>query len=648
MGEYLDDSDKKVTTEAMLGEGGEGAVYDVKGRPKVVAKIMKPAHRTPERDAKIAAMVRRPPADPTAKLGHTSITWPTTALRENGQFAGFLMPKIVNPISILIAYNPQLRADKFENFHWGHSTRTAMNLCRAVAAIHQMGYVIGDVNESNILVTDRALVTLVDTDSFQVTDPLKKKIYRTTVGKGEYLPPELHGLPSVDVDREETQDRFGLAIIIFKLLMESVHPYLSLPDPSDKSGGFPHHEENIARGIFPYAPNSPRKPSPLAPPFTILHPQLQALFQRCFGEGHGQPDRRPTAAEWAAALETAEQDLKVCRKQKHRYASHLAECPWCAREAARNQASASSSTPISTQKPMSSSGLKKPSSPAAQQQGSSTTGTATLPPEARGFSLGGFTLTWLWAFSNRLWLSGLVALVAWLGTVYSLGNRLAGISLDFMSPVSPYLFAAPILLGLTALYLLLFGRRAAWKAKTWASPAAFKSVQRGWAALGLLLWAGFFGLAYLMDFSPVSLLTGALAGGFGRPSVTVVEVTRVAGAEEVPVDGQAAVGAASNVETVGDGAESGAAEVVPASEGERPRVRVLLNAANVRAGPGTTYDIVGQVPRDTLLPVIATNESREWYNVELGDGERGWIGSTTVEAEGSLNNVPVAATIPAP
>ena len=43
-------------------------------------------------------------------------------------------------------------------------------------------------NESNILVTDTALVTLVDTDSFQVREPHNGGVYRCPVGKPEFTP----------------------------------------------------------------------------------------------------------------------------------------------------------------------------------------------------------------------------------------------------------------------------------------------------------------------------------------------------------------------------------------------------------------------------------------------------------------------------
>jgi uncharacterized protein YgiM (DUF1202 family) len=81
---------------------------------------------------------------------------------------------------------------------------------------------------------------------------------------------------------------------------------------------------------------------------------------------------------------------------------------------------------------------------------------------------------------------------------------------------------------------------------------------------------------------------------------------------------------------------------------ERPRVQVRLNAANVRSGPGEEYSVITVALKDTLLPVIATDRARGWYNVDLGDQTYGWIGSSTVDEIESLDSVPVAATIPAP
>jgi len=43
-----------------------------------------------------------------------------------------------------------------------------VKLSKAIEAIHYKNYVIGDLNESNVLVKSSALVSVIDTDSFQV------------------------------------------------------------------------------------------------------------------------------------------------------------------------------------------------------------------------------------------------------------------------------------------------------------------------------------------------------------------------------------------------------------------------------------------------------------------------------------------------
>ena len=60
-----------------------------------------------------------------------------------------------------------------------------------VSAIHDAGYVIGDLNQSNILVTSRGLVTFIDTDSFQVKEDGRR--YLCLVRTPEYVAPELVG-----------------------------------------------------------------------------------------------------------------------------------------------------------------------------------------------------------------------------------------------------------------------------------------------------------------------------------------------------------------------------------------------------------------------------------------------------------------------
>ena len=197
--------------------------------------------------------------------------------------------------------------------------------------MHKHGYVIGDVNESNILVKDTGQVTLVDTDSFQVPEPYSGTFFRCPVGKPDFTPPELQTSVFADIDRTEVQDRFGLAVLLFRLLQEGAHPFDGC---YSAAGEAPALEKRIAAGHFPYSTRThvPYLPKPSAVPFTVLAPALQLLFIRCFEDGFHDPNKRPSAREWGSALDAAGKDLRQCTvNPSHVYAPHLAACPWCER-----------------------------------------------------------------------------------------------------------------------------------------------------------------------------------------------------------------------------------------------------------------------------------------------------------------------------
>ncbi|HUS15576.1 MAG TPA: hypothetical protein VM536_11245 [Chloroflexia bacterium] len=313
---------------APLGVGGEATVYGVAGEATRVAKI----YRAPSgvRAAKQRAKVARPPEDP-AGLGHLSIAWPTDLVQDgNGTPVGFLMPRAGPSRPLLALYNPQTRLEEAPDFTWEYLLRTATNLARVVRALHAQGYVVGDLNESNLLVSNTALVTLIDCDSVQVPAGADGRIFRCPVGKPEYTPPELQGIDFRMVDRVPAHDHFGLAVLIFLLLMEGVHPFTGV---WMGAGNPPTLEANIAAGRCPYVGAPDIAPPPYGLAFSTLPPDLQALMRRCFGAGHVDPPARPSAADWVTALELAEGTLATCRvNHRHRYSAHLGtDCPWCAR-----------------------------------------------------------------------------------------------------------------------------------------------------------------------------------------------------------------------------------------------------------------------------------------------------------------------------
>lgn len=317
---------------ALLGTGGEARIYSVPNEPDLVAKIY---HQPDESYVhKLAAMLANPPKDPAKAQGHTSIVWPTELLRSldaKHQVCGFLMERVHRMRCVIDVYHPGTRRRQAPLFNYAYLHRTARNLAAAVGALHAGGYVIGDVNESNVLVSETALVTLVDTDSFQVRDPKTGVVYRSPVGKAEFTPPELQGKVFAEIDRRPEHDLFGLGVLIFQLMMEGTHPFAGV---YTGAGEPPPIEARILAGHFPYGAGkgAPYRPMPAAPPLGMLTPQLRHLFIRCFIEGFRNPQARPSAHTWQEALKESETALRPCAaNSQHLYGQHLAECPWCKR-----------------------------------------------------------------------------------------------------------------------------------------------------------------------------------------------------------------------------------------------------------------------------------------------------------------------------
>ena len=311
-----------------IGSGGEANIYTVRIKPELVAKVYHQPHGDYAR--KLAFMIANPPVDPLAERGRVSIAWATELVTDLDRVVGFLMPKLDTSKAkpIFQYYNPSTRRKESPKFSYVSLMRTARNLARAVRSVHSRGYVIGDVNESNVLVADDAIVTLVDTDSFQVNDGTT--IYRCTVGKPEYTPPELQGMSFRDVDRSVKHDLFGLGVLIYQLLMEGTHPFGGV---FRGQGEAPELKERIKAGHFPHGRSGiPYKPMPLAPSFQMLPVALQELFLLCFEAGHSNPAARPTAEVWSKALGVAEDGLVRCGVNgQHFYSGHLGVCPWCER-----------------------------------------------------------------------------------------------------------------------------------------------------------------------------------------------------------------------------------------------------------------------------------------------------------------------------
>ena len=316
----------------ILGAGGEATVYAVAEDPSLAAKIYRKP--TDSRARKLLAMSTHPPVDPMAASGHCSIAWPVDLLRTPGRrpkIAGFLMPRVERMSPIIDIYSPHTRLLQRPWFNYQRLLRTGYNLAATVSAVHAGGYVVGDLNYTNVLVSGDSLVTLIDTDSFQVPDPDRKSVYFCTVYTPEFTPPELQNRVGFKKGKSPEHDYFGLATLIYLLLMGGNHPF---------AGTFVGQGEpqllaaRIAGGQFPYSVDRKVEyiPAAITPPLELLTPTLRQLFNYCFERGHDTPGKRPTPEDWQEALLEAEDSLVACpANAQHGYGGHLNSCPWCER-----------------------------------------------------------------------------------------------------------------------------------------------------------------------------------------------------------------------------------------------------------------------------------------------------------------------------
>ena len=315
-----------ITLTQELANSGEAKVWHTNFNG-YLAKIYHNPHN--ERVDKLQLMVRNRPGDPNAHLNHISFAWPYSILEDNqGKVVGFLMPEVVGSETLLKLCTPKLRRQDKLEANWYFLHVVARNIAAIIQAIHLKGYVLGDIKLENILVNNRALPTIIDTDSFQVSDPYSGKIYRCLVGSEGFTPAELIGVNLADVDQTEVHDRFRLGVVIYYLLFGGP-PFRGL---WQGGGDSLEQSELIRRGLWPFSGDKLLVPSNTTIPLNILHPDLHALFLRCFNEGHKFPHRRPTAKEWCDTLEAARKEVIRCGKvDNHYYSRRYGKCYWCER-----------------------------------------------------------------------------------------------------------------------------------------------------------------------------------------------------------------------------------------------------------------------------------------------------------------------------
>ena len=308
--------------DRMIGKGGEGEVYTVVGKMDYAIKLYSSELR-PKRSEKIGAMVRN-------GLFNRSplVAFPTAVVNmRDGSFAGFAMKLMHGYQAIHELYAPGSRKHNFPQADYRFLARTATNVARAFASVHLNGCVVGDINHSGIFVSKDATAALIDADSFQFSDG--KQQFLCSVGVPEYTPPELQGKSLDGVVRTKDHDAFGMAVILFQILMMGRHPFVG----TVRRGDIPPLHENIANFRYVYAENIDvgMDQPPGTPGLTDFSPELAKLFDRAFSRPSA--GGRPTAQDWVVSLDRFEANLSQCEDNSLHYGpQNASECPWCEME----------------------------------------------------------------------------------------------------------------------------------------------------------------------------------------------------------------------------------------------------------------------------------------------------------------------------
>lgn len=86
---------------------------------------------------------------------------------------------------------------------------------------------------------------------------------------------------------------------------------------------------------------------------------------------------------------------------------------------------------------------------------------------------------------------------------------------------------------------------------------------------------------------------------------------------------------------------------IPAETTEEGPIAVVnVSSANLRSGPGTEYDIVGNANQGDELPIIAQAYNSTWYNIRQGEGDTAWIAASIVDVQPDGAQIEVAESIP--
>lgn len=313
---YADGHFEKVRVGELIHKGGAaGKIYLNADNPNQVIKIFHSKSKSSTNRQKLEAMLLNRPHFPDAVIdgvNYVQIAWPEALLEdENGFCVGYLMPFIKMNDAVSLDHLMQKAIRKKLNLPESYAYRifAAYNLASMVAALHKCEHYIVDLKPSNVSVyKNNMMVAMVDCDGFSIKGEFGR--YPAEFVSEEYIYPE--GMEQNCADMGEEQDKFALAVIIFRLLNNGIHPFSGTPRKNDGQRLTIQdriEQYHYAYGLWPDAYQAPH-------PYSI-HEYFDKATLEMFERAFTKSGNRPSAQEWQEHLWKLMHNLKICKKDKN-------------------------------------------------------------------------------------------------------------------------------------------------------------------------------------------------------------------------------------------------------------------------------------------------------------------------------------------
>jgi len=283
---------RRIILKEAKAKGGAGSIWTLENNDNFVAKIYHDHVNLNSYEPKIDAMLaNRPKSLENYAVGENfpPYTWPITKVMKSKKFLGYIMPKIDFDYgkSLERFLNKKSRQIDGLSHYVGNRHLIAHNLAQSVADIHNSGHLIVDLKPQNLIVNrNNYLISVLDTDGFAISHR-GKLVHSAKQFTPEYIAPEFIKKTPDKVDIQ--QDYFALAVIIFRLFNNGIHPFQAGMKRSSKT-----INEMIMRRYYAYglAGNKGLVPSRFSE-HNAWPNDLREAFDQAF-----KSKNRPTSRDW--------------------------------------------------------------------------------------------------------------------------------------------------------------------------------------------------------------------------------------------------------------------------------------------------------------------------------------------------------------